>query len=116
MGSALTVLLPLCLLKQLDALKYTSMLGLGGVLYCALFVVLRFLDGSYRPGGKFFSLIDASLQPSFGTQKGSMVRMFSILSQYCIYYQFCFNSFNIYIYIYVMTVSELECVFADRYD
>ena len=74
-GSALSVLLPLCLLKQLDALKYTSMLGLGGVLYCAFFVVLRFLDGSYRPGGKFFSLIDASLRPSFGTQKGSMVCM-----------------------------------------
>ena len=41
LGISSTILFPLCLLKQLDALKYTSMLGVGGVFYCAFFAVLR---------------------------------------------------------------------------
>ena len=75
LGISSTILFPLCLLKQLDALKYTSMLGVGGVFYCAFFTVLRYFDKSYMPGGRFFDLIDVSLRPSFNTVKGNMVRL-----------------------------------------
>lgn len=51
MGMTSLIIFPLCLLRNLDALKYTSMLGLGGVLYCALFMILRYFDGSYKAGG-----------------------------------------------------------------
>jgi sodium-coupled neutral amino acid transporter 11 len=65
-GITSTVVLPLCLLKNLDALKYTSMLGLSGIVYCAIFLAIRFIDGSYSPGGLYFKSIAESLRPSFG--------------------------------------------------
>ena len=41
------VLFPLSMLRDLKSLAPTSMLGLAGMLYTALVVVLRGLDGSY---------------------------------------------------------------------
>lgn len=57
------IITPLNLLKNMDILKYTSMLGLGGILYCAGFTVARYFDGSYTAGGQFFK--DIALKPSF---------------------------------------------------
>lgn len=52
---ALFVLLPLCLLPDLSALSYTSLLGSLGMLYTTTFMTIRCLDGSYAPGGRFFN-------------------------------------------------------------
>ncbi len=76
LGMTMIVIFPLCCLQKLDALKYTSMLGLTGVLYCALFTVLRCVDGSYRLGGAFFDQIGPSLRPSFNLKETSMVSIF----------------------------------------
>lgn len=57
-------ILPLCLLKDLSALKYSSMVGLGGIVYTVLFVAKRLLDKSYSPGGNFFDLMSSHLQPA----------------------------------------------------
>eukprot|EP00981_Chlorochromonas_danica_P013091 scaffold5788_cov159-Ochromonas_danica.AAC.7 len=54
----ISVLLPLSLLRKLDALKYTSILGLLGTLYTAGFMTKRFYDGSYRKGGEFFEELE----------------------------------------------------------
>eukprot|EP00611_Tribonema_gayanum_P022046 TRINITY_DN4360_c0_g1_i1.p2 TRINITY_DN4360_c0_g1~~TRINITY_DN4360_c0_g1_i1.p2 ORF type:complete len:347 (-),score=146.33 TRINITY_DN4360_c0_g1_i1:495-1535(-) len=51
-------LLPLCLLKNLSALQYTSMGGLASVLYSVGMVVKRSLDGTYAAGGEFYEGID----------------------------------------------------------
>lgn len=67
-GLTATLVLPLCLLKKLDALKYTSLLGLSGTVYCAIFMLLRLFDGSYQPGGRFHSEISPQYQPDFGTE------------------------------------------------
>lgn len=49
------VLLPLCLLKSLAALGFTSLLGMGAIIYTALFIVVRAFDGSYAaPDGIFY--------------------------------------------------------------
>uniref|UniRef100_A0A7S1XS86 Amino acid transporter transmembrane domain-containing protein n=1 Tax=Phaeomonas parva TaxID=124430 RepID=A0A7S1XS86_9STRA len=48
------VLLPLCLLRSLDQLGFTSLLGLVSVVYSVAFIILRSLDGTYAPGGEFF--------------------------------------------------------------
>eukprot|EP01041_Mallomonas_annulata_P008120 gene8120-16664_t len=61
-------LLPLSLLKSLAALAPFSLLGLSGTLYTAVFMTIRFLDGSYAPGGKFFQLIAPTLRQSFGSR------------------------------------------------
>lgn len=62
-GITAAIIFPLNLLKNLDALKYTSILGLGGIFYCCLFVTKRYFDGSYAPGGQFFN--DIEIKPSF---------------------------------------------------
>lgn len=51
-------LLPLCLMKNLSALQYTSFVGVVSILYTTLFVVKRSLDGTYSEGGDFFKTID----------------------------------------------------------
>ena len=58
-----TVLLPLCSLQSLSALAPFSLLGLGGTLYTAIFMAIRFFEGSYSSGGRYFS--DMALKPSF---------------------------------------------------
>lgn len=63
-------LLPLCSLKSLNALAPFSLLGLGGTLYTAIFMAIRYLDGSYNPGGQFFKGLAAAAQPSFSKRGG----------------------------------------------
>jgi hypothetical protein len=57
-------ILPLCLLKDLSALKYSSMTGLIGIVYTIFFTIKRLLDGSYGPGGKFYNLMPTKFQPA----------------------------------------------------
>ena len=66
------VLLPLCLLKSLAALGFTSLLGLGAIIYTALFIFVRALDGTYAsPNGVFYNALlsegprASGLLPSF---------------------------------------------------
>lgn len=56
-------ILPLCLIKDLSALKYSSMTGLVGILYTIFFVGKRLVDGSYAPGGKFYDLMPDKFHP-----------------------------------------------------
>ena len=51
------VLLPLCSMKSLNALAPFSLLGLGGVLYTALAMTIRYLDGSYAAKGISYFLL-----------------------------------------------------------
>jgi len=62
------ILLPLCLLRDFTLLSYTSMLGVAGVLYTALFMAWRKLEGSYAPGGTFYTQIPKGSVPKFGTR------------------------------------------------
>jgi len=65
---SVTMLLPLCMLRSFAMLAYTSMLGVMGVVYTAVFMVLRKVEGSYAPGGQFYKSIPADSIPSFGTR------------------------------------------------
>jgi Transmembrane amino acid transporter protein len=57
-------ILPLCLIKDLSALKYSSMTGLVGIVYTIAFVAIRLWDGSYAPGGKYHALMPTKFQPA----------------------------------------------------
>lgn len=50
------VLLPLCMLKSFAPLAPFSILGILGTMFTAGVLALRLLDGSYAPGGKFYSV------------------------------------------------------------
>ena len=60
-------LLPLCLMKNLDALAPFSAIGMGAVFVTLGCMVVRYLDGSYLPGGEFHDHILSEYQPLFGT-------------------------------------------------
>jgi len=61
------VLLPLCLMKTLSALAPFSLVGLCGILYTGTAMFIRYLDGSYAPGGAFYEEIDQVMRPRFGS-------------------------------------------------
>lgn len=67
-----TVLFPLCLLKNLSSLAPFSLLGTAGMLYTAIAMTIRYLGSSYKTGGKLLG--DVAAAPSFGSSYG---RLFS---------------------------------------
>ena len=54
-------------MKTLSALAPFSVVGIGGLLYTATAMVIRYCDGSYAPGGAFFGQIEQSMRPQFGS-------------------------------------------------
>jgi len=66
LGITTTILLPLCLMKNLASLAPFSLLGSLGMLYTAVAMLIRFLDKSYRVGGKFATDLPPTLRPAFG--------------------------------------------------
>lgn len=61
-------ILPLCLMKSLNALAPFSTIGMAAVLCALAAMIVRYVDGSYQPGGTFYNDIGPQLQPSFGTR------------------------------------------------
>jgi amino acid permease len=62
-------LLPLCLMKDIDALAPFSALGVASVGVAMLSMIMRCLDGrTYAPGGIYYDDIATIYQPSFGNE------------------------------------------------
>jgi len=59
------ILLPLCLLEDMSALQFSSVLGVFGIGYTLFFHAKRMLDGSYHPDGQFFELLSERLKASW---------------------------------------------------
>ena len=64
-------ILPLCLLKNLAVLAPCSVVGTAGIALTTLAMLIRYLDGSYQPGGKYHDDIAERYQPEFGTKNGA---------------------------------------------
>lgn len=62
-----TVLLPLCLLKNLSALAPFSLVGSLGMIYTAAAMVFRYLGKAYSKGGAFAMDCAPALRPAFGS-------------------------------------------------
>ncbi len=73
---SVAVLLPLCLMRDLSSLAFGSILGTLGTVYTALFMGLRYLDGSYAVGGAYHAAIEAAARPTFAAAgSGSLVNL-----------------------------------------
>ena len=70
LGVTSVALLPLCLMKSLKALGPFSLVGIIGMIYTSAAMALRYFDGSYREGGKFFATLPEHLLPKFA-ERGS---------------------------------------------
>jgi amino acid permease len=56
------ILLPLCFLERLSSLAAFSLIGQLGTLVTSFTMILRYFDGSYREGGRFYEVrIDSRL-------------------------------------------------------
>ena len=73
LGVTLVVLLPLCLLKELQSLAPFSLAGIIGMLYTTLAMAARFFGGQYKEGGALLQSVASEFQPSFGTKGASGV-------------------------------------------
>lgn len=62
----LVAILPLCLMKHLNALAPFSAIGMVAVVSALIGMTIRLVDGSYQPGGQYYLDIPTSLQPQFG--------------------------------------------------
>lgn len=68
LGMTCCVLLPLCLLRDLSSLSFTSLLGSAGMAYVTGFMAWRYVDGTYAPGGKYYETLDPRLRPIPGAE------------------------------------------------
>lgn len=77
-----TILYPLCVQKDLSALKSTSAFGIVGHLSAMAALGMRLKDGSYKAGGEFFksSLQKSMLRP---TEDWSKMFVLASLLSYC---------------------------------
>jgi len=87
-------LLPLCMLKDLSALAPTSFGALAFVVYTLVMIVIRYADGSYEPGGTYFSVAkpaDTAHVTTFGVSSLLLVNALAVafLCHYngCKYYR-----------------------------
>jgi len=80
LGVTGVVLLPLCLLKNLSSLAPFSLVGIIGMLYTTLAMVLRYVGGTYQAGGEFAGAVAA---PVFGSLGASSVLSPSSLILMC---------------------------------
>ena len=110
---SLLCLLPLCLLEDLSALQFSSLLGVGGIAYTLLFHLLRAVDGSYAPGATMLSDFAPKALPRWPS-KARKFRLWSLdsgafvlVNMLCVAYLAHYNAINYY--------SELEDASPQRY-
>lgn len=110
-GLTVTVLLPLCMMKDLSSLAPFSLLGIMGMIITVACMAVRFFDGSYAlPDGKFLKDI-AELPPLFGSKGASAVlspNTFILVCMLSTAYMAHFNAPKFY--------NELENNTIDRYN
>jgi amino acid permease len=74
--------LPLCYLKNLSALAYSSSVAGFAMVYVAIVMLVRAFDGSYAQGGQFFGAVhvDVPAGGSLWTMKANSIIILNILS------------------------------------
>jgi amino acid permease len=68
----IAVILPMCLLERIGSLVVCSAIGQIGTLVTIFTMIVRYFDGTYHEGGKFYNDLPTELRPKFGTDKGAL--------------------------------------------
>jgi amino acid permease len=108
-GLTLTVLLPLCLLKDLSSLAPFSLAGIAGMLYTAVAMAIRYFDGSYAKADGFAMDVAESLRPAIGTKGASAVfspNAFILICTLSTAYMAHFNAAKFYLELKDNTIAR----------
>lgn len=118
-GLALTVLLPLCLLKNMSSLAPFSLAGIAGMLYTGGAMAIRFFDGSYANADSGFAMdVAESLRPSIGTKGASAVfspNTFILICMLSTAYMAHFNAAKFYLELENNTIARWNTVVASSF-
>ena len=119
-GLTVTVILPLCLLKNLSSLAPFSLAGIAGMLYTAVAMAIRCFDRSYSggPDSKFAMDVAESLRPSIGTKGASAVfssNSFILICMLSTAYMAHFNAAKFYIELENNTIKRWNTVVATSF-
>eukprot|EP00815_Leptocylindrus_aporus_P007902 CAMPEP_0116070532 /NCGR_PEP_ID=MMETSP0322-20121206/13116_1 /TAXON_ID=163516 /ORGANISM="Leptocylindrus danicus var. apora, Strain B651" /LENGTH=382 /DNA_ID=CAMNT_0003558459 /DNA_START=174 /DNA_END=1322 /DNA_ORIENTATION=- len=118
LGTTLSILLPLCLLKNLSSLAPFSLLGIIGMMYTTFAMAFRYFGGSYAAGGKFFTDVAPSLQASFGEVGASGVvsaNAFILICMLSTAYMAHFNAPKYYLELKNNTIERYNKVVATSF-
>ena len=114
MGLTITVILPLCLLKDLSSLAPFSLAGIVGMFYTAVAMAIRFFDGSYSKADSGFAMdVAESLRPSIGSKGASAVfssNAFILICMLSTAYMAHFNAPKFYLELENNTIARWNTV------
>lgn len=111
LGITTVVLLPLCLLEDLSALKFSSLLGVAGIIYTFGFHIYRMKDGSYAADGSMLQYVSSKYAPRWPEPKFTTWKIntgtLMLANMLCVAFLAHYNAINYY--------GELENANASRY-
>lgn len=106
-------LLPLCLLKNLGALAPFSAMGMAAVVLALACMTVRYIDGSYAPGGVYYEEIPPSLRPQFGhTSRALSIHALPFLCMVYTSFDMHYNSPRFYAELHNATTARFAQVIA----
>jgi len=118
-GVTVTILLPLCLLKNLSSLAPFSLLGIIGMAYTAVAMSIRYFGGDYAlPLGKFLASVSPDFQPSFGSLGASGIfnpNAFILVCMLSTAYMSHFNAPKFYVELKNNTIRRYNTVVATSF-
>ena len=119
LGMTATILLPLCLLKDLKSLAPFSLLGICGTGFTAGAMGYRYLAGDYAlPAGRFLKDLPATALPKFGSRGMLAARSpqtFILLSMLSTAFLAHYNSPKYYVELKDNTVKRFNTVVASAF-
>eukprot|EP00600_Ochromonadales_sp_CCMP1393_P004888 CAMPEP_0174967840 /NCGR_PEP_ID=MMETSP0004_2-20121128/7802_1 /TAXON_ID=420556 /ORGANISM="Ochromonas sp., Strain CCMP1393" /LENGTH=537 /DNA_ID=CAMNT_0016217007 /DNA_START=24 /DNA_END=1637 /DNA_ORIENTATION=+ len=94
------ILTPLCLLEDISALKFSSLVGVFGIFYTLAFHILRCFDGTYAPGSPMLQHVAPKMQPTFPEPKLTMWNVhggtLTLVNMLCVGFLTHYNSISLY--------------------
>eukprot|EP00549_Striatella_unipunctata_P007747 CAMPEP_0118712600 /NCGR_PEP_ID=MMETSP0800-20121206/24927_1 /TAXON_ID=210618 ORGANISM="Striatella unipunctata, Strain CCMP2910" /NCGR_SAMPLE_ID=MMETSP0800 /ASSEMBLY_ACC=CAM_ASM_000638 /LENGTH=460 /DNA_ID=CAMNT_0006617711 /DNA_START=143 /DNA_END=1525 /DNA_ORIENTATION=+ len=109
-GITSLVLLPLCLLKNLNALAPFSLLGIMGMGYTSLAMAFRYFGKAYSPGGAFFGQVAAPAFGSIGAKGAFTPSVVLLMCMLSTAYMAHFNAPKFYIELKDNTIPRYNTV------
>lgn len=118
-GLTATVLLPLCMLKDLASLAPFSLAGIAGMLYTAVAMAIRFFDKSYaNPESAFVLDMAENLKPAMGDKGASAVfssNAFILICMLSTAFMAHFNAPKFYLELQDNTIERWNTVVGTSY-